>query len=365
MKKPILALSALCAASLCAAQSSVTLFGVVDATLARGWGSGPGSSGKLQLTHSGYQTSRLGLRGSEDLGGGLAASFWLEGALQNDDGRGAATNTNNQASGAGTNLAGGQGFTFGRRSTVSLTGSFGELRIGRDFTPHIWTLALMDVFTDNGVGVTQTFSSAAPFAGAAYVRASNSVSYLTPGCSTHGGCVGFWGHAMVYLGENASGSGATARDGDGYSVRFGYGGGPLYLALATSRTRYATGDVDISNVGLQYVMGNATLLAHVAYDKVHSPTPFTGRGGMLGVRYALGASEIRASYSQYRTDQAGHPGSGKLALGYAYHMSKRTTLYATVANLRNRGGAAQALNGAVTARDHASTGLDLGVRHTF
>ena len=85
------------------------------------------------LANSGYNSSRLGFRGTEDLGGGLAASFWLEAPITNDDGA--------------TGVA-----SFARRSTVSLSGGFGELRLGRDYTPTFWNDTVFDPFGTNGVG---------------------------------------------------------------------------------------------------------------------------------------------------------------------------------------------------------------------
>ena len=89
MKKSLIALAVLAAAGAASAQSSVTLFGIVDATLAYGKANGTGGSSKWQLTNSGYNSSRLGFRGTEDLGGGMSASFWLEAGLTNDNGTGA------------------------------------------------------------------------------------------------------------------------------------------------------------------------------------------------------------------------------------------------------------------------------------
>ena len=76
--------------------------------------------------------SRLGFRGTEDLGGGLNASFWLEAGLNNDNGTGASTSTNNSTSTSQAGASGSQGLTFNRRSTVSLASTWGELRLGRD-----------------------------------------------------------------------------------------------------------------------------------------------------------------------------------------------------------------------------------------
>ena len=71
------------------------------------------------------------------------------------------------------------------------------------------------------------------------------------------------------------------------------------------------------------------------------------------------------AYSRYKVDVAGDPTSKKLALGYVHNLSKRTALYVTVARVTNNGGAAQALNGSVTAANGNSTGYDLGIRHSF
>eukprot|EP01136_Pigoraptor_vietnamica_P019548 Opistho-1_new@67290 len=152
MKKSLVALAILAAAGVASAQSSVTLFGIVDAAYTHGSGNGVGSSDKNQLTNSGYNSSRLGFRGTEDLGGGMSASFWLEAGVNNDNGSGGLTNTNNQATGA----TGGGGLTFNRRSTVSLASGLGELRLGRDYTPQFWNQTVFDPFGTNGVGTTQT-----------------------------------------------------------------------------------------------------------------------------------------------------------------------------------------------------------------
>ena len=88
MKKSLVALAVLAASGAAMAQSSVTLFGVVDAGYAVGNGS---ISNKTQLRNSGYNSSRLGFRGVEDLGGGMKAGFHLEAGVNNDDGSGAGT----------------------------------------------------------------------------------------------------------------------------------------------------------------------------------------------------------------------------------------------------------------------------------
>jgi predicted porin len=188
------------------------------------------------------------------------------------------------------------------------------------------------------------------------VRASNSIGYFLPG-----NLGGFYGQVNYWMGENNSGT-ATHNDGNGYGLRFGWGNGPLNVAVATSRTTYAAGDVHQSNIGGQYNFGMATLMAHYARDKNGS---ITGKGWLVGGLIPVGPGDVRLAYSRYETDAVGSPETKKWALGYVYNMSKRTALYATYAHVSNNGAAAQALGGAVTTVGGSSTGYDLGIRHSF
>jgi len=357
MKKSLIALAVLASAGAASAQSSVTLFGIVDATVQR-----VTNGGKVwRLTNSGYNSSRLGFRGTEDLGGGNSASFWLEAGLTNDDGQGAGTNANNQASGAaaGGPLVGKQGLTFNRRSTVSLAGGWGELRLGRDYTPQFWNLTVFDPFGTNGAGTTQTLNSI--ITGVTAVRASNSIGYFLPG-----NLGGFYGQVQTYLGENGSPAGATSKDGNGIGLRFGYANGPFNVAAAMSRTKYAAGDVKQNNIGGQWDFGMAKAMGEYSSDKNGS---VSGKGYTIGALVPVGAGEIRAAYSRYKVDTAGTPTSKKLALGYVHNLSKRTAVYATFARVSNSGGAAASVvpgTGAGNpAANGSSNGYDFGVRHSF
>ena len=359
MKKSLIAVAVMAISGTTLAQSSVTLFGILDATLASGRGS---VSNKQALTNSGNLHSRLGFRGTEDLGGGMNASFRLEAGLNNDDGTGLATNGNNQAVGAfnattGANApvrAGTQGLTFNRRSTVSLSSGFGELRLGRDYTPTFFNHAAYDVFNASGVGASLPYNSGSIFGGPTPYRVSNSIGYLLP--SNLGG---FNGQLQYAMGENAS---TGAKDGNEIGMRFGYAAGPVAANIAYSKIKFSAGDITFTNLGASYNFGAAKVTAMI--DQVKNNT-VTSKGYILGVNAPLGASEIRASYASYKTDADGTPKSNKLALGYAYNMSKRTVLYTTVARISNSGGAKLALNGAVTGANQNSTGYDFGIRHSF
>jgi predicted porin len=361
MKKSLIALAALASfAGLASAQSSVTLFGIVDATLAFGMGDG---GDKVQLTNSGYNSSRLGFRGTEDLGGGMSASFWLEAGLANDNGEGAATNTNNQASGTGAAVNGRQGLTFNRRSTVSLAGGWGEMRLGRDYTPQFWNLTVFDPFGTNGVGTTAVLLNPGGLTDPISTRASNSIGYFLPG-----NLGGFYGQIQYYMGENTDNTPAKD-DGTGLGVRGGFASGPFNVALAYSKTNFLLGDVETWNVGGQWDFGVAKLMGNYVSNKLDGSvvgTSIDGKGYTIGGLIPVGAGEIRLAYSAYEAELAlSTPEIQKIAVGYVHNLSKRTAVYATYAYLENDGGAGIALNGAVGVPNQSSSGFDFGIRHSF
>jgi predicted porin len=349
MKKSLVALAALAAATGAFAQSSVTMFGIVDATFAYGKGD---TAKRTQLTNSGLNSSRFGVRGVEDLGGGMNGSFHLEAGLNNDNGSNGATTTDNQGT-----ASGGGGLTFNRRATVSLGGGFGEARLGRDYTPHFWNHTVYDPFGTNGVGTSQVLNSS--IGGPTTVRASNSIGYFLPG-----NLGGAFGQVQYYMGENLS-TAANKNDGNGFSARGGYANGPVSVALALGQTKYlaGTGKISTVNLGGSYDLGVVKLSGLFDQDK-NALTGLKGRGFLFGANAPVGAGEIRAAYSTYKTTP-GNAATNKFAVGYVYNLSKRTAVYGTLATLKNKNGASQALNGSVTPVNGKSTGFDLGLRHSF
>lgn len=370
MKKSLVALAILSVAGVASAQSSVTMFGIVTLGLQHGTGSGTGSANRTGIDSGGDVTSRLGFRGTEDLGGGLSAGFWLEAQVNVDNGTGAQTITNNQASGvAPSNLAGGQGLTFNRRATVSLASkSLGEMRLGRDYRVESLNNASFDPFTVQGAGGSEGPDAQAnrflPGGGSA-LRVSNSVAYFTP--ATLGG---FYGQAQVSLGENPNNASVNKDDGDHAGIRLGWANGPINVAVSTGRTEFAktatTGDVRLSNLAGSYDFGFAKVAAVINHDKFDRAVELTGKGLLLGATVPVGASDIRVAYSRYEITGNGFaPEIKRFSVGYRYNLSRRTTLYATVGHLRNSGGSSRALLGATTGVNENSTGTDIGITHRF
>jgi len=367
MKKNLIALAVLAAASSAAmAQSSVTLFGIADATVKYGQGSG---GNKTQVGSGGNATSRLGFRGIEDLGGGLQAGFWLEAGYTIDTGAGQNTSTNNQTTGA----TGGGGLAFNRRSTVSLLGGFGEVRLGRDLAVTYRNVGDFDPFGDVGAGNTLMDSGISLSSITTAVRVSNSVNYFLPTT-----LAGVYGQAQYYLGENATDTvvgGVTTvgkKDGTGGGLRLGYAQGPVNVAISYGATKFVAGDQNTVNLGGTYDLGVAKIWGIYNQDKVKSTAASvekTGQSYLVGLTAPVGLGEIRASYANYKRKESlatGDKSTGKFSLGYVYNLSKRTAVYTTVAFLRNKNLAGQSVNSAVlnNANDN-SNGFDVGIRHSF
>jgi len=348
MKKSLIALAALGACGIAAAQSSVTLFGIVDTAFQRGIGS---VASRTQLGGNGITASRLGFRGVEDLGGGYSAGFWLEAQLFTDNGSGAPSNTNNQATGS----SGGGAITFNRRSTVSLSSPLGEIRVGRDFLPQYYNIAQADPLNNTGAGSAVTFTNA--ITGVTLVRASNAIHYYTP----QGLPFGLYAHGTYYFGENASNV-ANRDDGTGHGLRVGFINGPLAAAVAVGKTHYAAGDVHQNNALFTWDLKVAKLFAGLSRDR---NAALRGKGWVLGATAPFGPHLLKAAVSSYETSAAGNPEARKLALGYQYDMSKRTAIYTNIARVSNSGGATTALSGAATGANQSSSGLDIGIRHNF
>jgi predicted porin len=352
------------------------------------------------LANSGYNSSRIGFRGTEDLGGGLAASFWLEAPISNDDGQ--------------TGIS-----TFARRSTVSLSGGFGEVRLGRDYVPTFWNDTVFDPFGTNGVGTNLVSTGNTSFGafpgyakaktalvntpsipdvgGSTYVRSSNSIGYFLPP-----NLGGFYGQVMYAFSEKNKYSPGlatpdasnTARQGRYIGGRFGYANGPLDIALAYGSSTIAdnyylgvTSKVNTLNFGASYDFGPVKLFGELSHAKNKIELGGTSeqysayvpqavlKGYLLGVTVPVGAGLIRASYSAVKLnsdlgDGFPEPKANKVALGYVHNLSKRTALYATIARLSNKNDAGLSVGGPGFISNSVftpktSTGYDFGIRHAF
>ncbi|MDP9900800.1 porin [Variovorax ginsengisoli] len=423
MKNLIAAAALLCGSAAATAQSSVTVFGVLDAGVSYYTAKSsfynntsqpvslpqtpPAGVSRSQtvMSNSGTSNSRLGFRGVEDLGGGWAAGFWLEAALANDTG--------------GATL-------FSRRSTVSLSGPIGEIRVGRDFTPTFWNDSVFSPFSTIGVGanVISTVSTnlavargpgSATAASDNYLRTNNSIGYFLPP-----NLGGIYGQLQYALHENVSQSGqagSPSHRGQFAGGRLGYAAGAFDIALAYGESVAAdttglgaTGQpngvnldekLKTLNLGASYNLGFMKLfgeLSRVKDQRTSTAPGATGllltrdddtyNGALLGVTVPVGAGLIKAAYSRVKFDNDLGSAAGpsrdasvdKIAIGYEHNLSKRTALYVTAARIRARNaqnnpavmgaavGTATYLSTGTGTTGYAparSTGYDVGIRHAF
>lgn len=342
MKKSLIALAVLAASGAAMAQSSVTLFGIVDTGV--GYVKNSGGDKKVGMTTSGNATSRLGFRGVEDLGGGLKAGFWLEGQIDGDDGNAA-------------------GFNFKRRSTLSLAGGFGEVRLGRELVAGYSKTSTYDMFGQVGMGQFLGWSSKLYGEDVGGVRADNMLSYYTPNFG------GFTAGANYGFGESVV-SNKTNRYVGGYAA---YDNGPLSVSLAVDKNNLAAFETDRTqwSLGGSYDLG--MLKASALYQEVKFKDTITSDSGkfrnwLLGVSAPVGPGTIKAQYASYKLKDSSDK-SHQLSLGYVYDMSKRTAVYGTASFLKNKGEAAASLagNGLPLAADEGrnQSGFQVGIRHAF
>ncbi len=361
LRRPAFVLTALSSlAGMAHAQANVEIFGLLDIGYLHTSADGNGSVSSINT--DGNTSSRLGFRGTEDLGGGMKAAFWLEAAVGPDTGIGGSTSVENKTAGlAGIN--GSQGLTFGRRSTVSLIGGFGELRLGRDYVPSFNNLTVsMHPFGTNGVGnAGQLFYQVNTGGTTARtnVRASNSIGYFLPA-----GLGGFTGHFMYAMGEQASNAGAIADDGNHVGARIGYRSGDLNMALATGTTKYATGDFTQTNFAINYQFGPAKLMYLWGKNDVGVTSTTVN---MVGTQYKVSTGEVRFAYTTLKADKVANDAT-QWAVGYVHDLSKRTALYANYSQVSNDGTGVKFSVGSgnsTTTPGGGSTGYEFGVRHSF
>ncbi len=340
MKKALIALAVLgLTGGAAVAQSSVTLFGVLDADVKY---VKTGGLTMKKLDSSGLNTSRFGVRGTEDLGGGLKAGFWLESQVDVD-----------------TGVAGGGAAFWGRRATVSLAGDFGEVRLGRNKTVSRLHIEDFDPSAFTGLGsVSVLYSNLGSGNGTSFGRADNLVSYSLPN-----NIGGFYGGVDVSAGEGVG-------TNKGQSVRLGFKQGPLHVSGAYASTSNAADNdkFKLASIGGAYDFG--VVRPSLSYTE----SKFQARKQKVltaSLTAPLGQGQLWGSYSEAKTTgEVGFAtiGTPKLfALGYIYNLSKRTALYTTFAQLKNDGTTRFALGGApaATANGQKSTGYDVGIRHSF
>lgn len=326
-------------------QSQVRIFGIVDVALTNITNGSAGS--QTVLANGQASTSRLGFRGTENLGGGWKAGFWLEGQVNVDDGTGGST-----------------GFDFQRRSTISLIGPYGELRLGRDRVPTYLNWGAYDLWGYVGVATTANLRGKFTNQNSAgtTVRTSNTIAYWTP--EFHG----FSGHFMKSADE-----GTIANYTGG---RITYKAGKLQASAAIGKTDQfgaMLGDMRTKNIGVSYDFGPAYVVA--AYEKSEYSTRHRDLT-TVGVRVPYGKGRFKVQWAEATgfettTRFRGYDAT-LIGVGYDYSLSRRTRLYFNYGHIDNQGTTTTGANYVATGngpdgilRGETSSGYQFGIRHSF
>lgn len=306
------------------AQSSVVIFGIVDLGIAKSNGGGaanPGGNGSSSAWMvKQAASSRLGFRGTEDLGDGLTADFMLDHRFTPDDG------------------VAGNPFWSGRSLLQLNSPSFGSIYLGRDYSPAFWLALFTDPFVWEGVGQLG-LSQYAGFLDTGGVRTNNTVGYLSP--SVAGATL----RVATSLGE-----GATGRD-DGLNVE--YKDGKLYAAAGYQKISggpaLSAGN-SLVNLALTYDFSLVKPMLYFSKSKTNGGALATTFFS-VGATAFIGLGRVKLAYS--RTHPSGlSSNQQKFSIGYDYYLSKRTNLYADVGLGRQ-----DLVSG--------NSAYGLGIRHTF
>ena len=349
-------LSFFCAAMLCsgavlADPSSVAFYGVVDMGISIDGGGAAGTSTRVT---SGMATqSRWGFRGTEELGGGLAAFFVVEGGIHADNGTSTQNNT-----------------LFGRTSIVGLRGKLGAVSIGLQDTPLFTVLNVVVDPLRNGIVRSNNLMPPTGF------RASNSVLYRSPDVN------GFTTALMVVAGEVPGKASAASAVGGS----FNYSRGPLNASIAFHRKNNDSATVSGLDPARNLLLGAnynfGPLRGYLGYEVNRGPNsaPLNNSaalfGGLppvpstdshdllLGAAIPFGVSTVVLT-AVHADDRTVHnQDATQLGVAYMYAFSKRSDVYASYGNIRNRNGAAYTEGNS----EEPGTGnrqFAMGLRHRF
>jgi len=336
MKKSLLALAVLTAVTGAAsAQSSVTIYGKVDLGLVLDSGSASGKSVRISSGVTGG--SRIGFKGVEDLGGGMKAAFQLETGYCADSAAGA------------PNFCTGSNNFMGRQAHGDLTGAFGALSAGRQYSLGFNNLSTIDPF---GTGFAGQVNNIVDPSG---IRLNNSATYSTPNMS------GFTASAEIAFGEQTGNWQANRETGAGLT----YASGPAYAGF----TFYDVGNATGSGAARKnYLLGGTydfgVVKLHGLVQKSTGPASLDVLDIMAGATLPLAGGSLMASYIHHNDRTLANKDANQIGVGYIYPLSKRTSVYSAFGRIQNQNGAAFTVGNA-TETGTGDKAFNLGVVHNF
>lgn len=379
MKKTLVALAAV-AATGAFAQSSVTLYGIFD--MSYGTSKTTNRDGSLAMKTSGLHEgtmagNRIGFRGTEDLGGGMKASFVIEQGISPTNGDlfgNRAGDSGHQIGGmsvtatgttgavaAGKLNAGAGAFTTStnRQSFVGLSGGFGEVRAGYQYT-NSYVLSSLSGYIAGPEAAGGDTAHTHGFAGGAR---ANGITYMAP-------AIGGVKLTVQYSGSGATGGSysvttATETSAKRTSVLAQYANGPLSLSAAHSSLKTVTAGVSatakLTQLGASYNLGVATVVGTYNTGDNGAATPTEFKSHQIGVKVPFGAATLFAAVGSAKSELLGANTAdvSQRQLGATYALSKRTNLYFVQGTTKDEGTAI-----ATAAASKGST-TRFGVTHSF
>lgn len=348
----------LCAGAATSAQAqNVTLYGLVDTGIERLNNTSTGGSITRMPSIAGSAASRWGLRGSEDLGNGLKAVFTLEAGFGLD---------------TGETQQGGR--AFGRQAFVGLSGQWGTLSLGRQYSMLLPGSANSDLFLAQiyGTGAFDTYL-AGP-------RLDNALAYL----GKFGGVTAGVLYSLGRDGLSCPGESSNSSDCRAWSAVLKYDaptwGVGTWADEQNGRDNSPTGGADLSDrtdrrlaLNGYVLLGKTKLVANYMQRRNEAAVPAQRKSTLwsLGVSHPLNtAVTLEAQYYGFDYKDSAD-GAQMLVLRGTYAFSKRTAAYTTLGFMRNDGkarfspsvGASNTALAPLAGRNQ--TGLMVGLRHAF
>ena len=351
MKKSLIALAVagVVSAPAFAATSNVDVYGVLNMSLNYVDSDVAGARESANVTSS---ASRIGFKGTEDLGGGLAAIWQIESTVNVDEG--------------GGNFA-------TRNSFVGLTGGFGTVLMGNHDTPMKLLGRMVDNFGDTLADSRNILGATAATGLTAFdLRTKNTVAYVTPNFS------GFTATA-AYVTDYAATTSLDSQNTDAYSINGVYSNGPLMLGVAYEAHNGATSaPAPGTNSDMWRIVGGfnvAGFKLSALYETIDGDVAAMNRDAYgLFATYNMGAFALKANYlvADESDRVGGNDGADQWTIGADYSLSKRTVVYGYYAATSNDAFGGYGLGSGVGASDMTvgNLGTDpqsfgLGLRHAF
>ncbi|OAJ57325.1 porin [Paraburkholderia ginsengiterrae] len=335
------------------AQSNVTLYGIVDAGIlytskSVNPATGQNAGHQLSLVTGGLTPSLFGLKGTEDLGGGMKAIFTLESGI--DTTNGGLTDSN--------------GNLFGRQAWVGIAGNFGTVKAGVQLSPFVLSLIATDPRS------ASYFGSGVPiYTGSVFVTGafnSNSISYVSPTIA------GLQGSALLALGGVAG----NFQAGRQYSASLNYTYGPLLISAAMYSGN-AGGTASTTPIPSTVAFSGRTIGGSYQFDRIIVKAVFVNYkiagsfdnrvyGGGLSYQVTPDTNiDTGVWYTSDGNDTNNH--SILAATGVIYSLSKATLLYGQFGYVDNHGkmNTGVSTNGALFGASGSTFGTAVGIRHLF